>query len=295
MTNTHLRGALFALAAMALYCLYDVTIKFFGPSYSPLQVLFCAGLVFVPLIGVQLRLSRQGGLRPVFPRLTAVRVVISLLNATIGAYAFSVLPLAECYAVFFLMPLMIAALAVPVLGEPMDLPRSLAIAAGFGGVLVALQPGVDTELGLGHLAAFVAAALGAVNYVILRKVGGVESPGVLMLYPAAAQLLALAAVVPTVWVPMPVEHWALTSLMGLELFGGGFLIILAYRHAPAIIIAPMQYSQIIWAAAFGWLMFDEAMPPAMIAGVTVIIGAGLFILGRSGSPKTVRAATRPAN
>lgn len=291
MANTHLRGAVFALAAMALYCLYDVTIKFFGPSYSPMQVLFCAGLVFVPLILLQLRLSGRVALRPVFPRLTVVRVVVSLLNATIGAYAFSVLPLAECYAVFFLMPLMISALAVPALGEPMDLPRSLAIAAGFGGVLIALQPGGQTELGLGHLAAFVAAALGAVNYVILRKVGAVESPGVLMLYPAAAQLLALAVVMPGVWAPMPVEHWALTCLMGLEVFGGGLLIILAYRNAPAIIIAPMQYSQIIWAAALGWLMFDETMTPAMIAGIAIIITAGLYILGRSSG----RPAIRPIN
>ena len=141
MTNTHLRGAFFGLAAMGLYCLYDVTIKFFGPDYSPLQVLFCAGLVFVPLILVQLRLSGQGGLRPVYPGLTAVRVVAGLLNGTIGAYAFSVLPLAESYAVFFLMPLMIAGLAVPLLGEPMGLGRGLAIVAGFAGVLIALQPG----------------------------------------------------------------------------------------------------------------------------------------------------------
>lgn len=291
MANTHLSGALFGIAAMALYCLYDVTIKFFGPSYSPMQVLFCAGLVFVPLILVQLRLSGRLALRPVFPGLTVARVVVSLLNATIGAYAFSVLPLAECYAVFFLMPLMISALAVPTLGEPMDLPRSLAIAAGFAGVLIALQPGGETELGLGHLAAFIAAALGAVNYIILRKVGGVESPGVLMLYPAVAQLLALALVMPVVWVPMPAVHWALTCLMGLALFGGSFLIILAYRNAPAIIVAPMQYSQIIWAAAFGWLLFDETMTVSMIAGIAIIIASGLFILGRSGA----RPAVRPAN
>lgn len=283
MTNTHLRGAFFGLAAMGLYCLYDVTIKFFGPDYSPLQVLFCAGLVFVPLILVQLRLSGQGGLQPRFPGLTAVRVMVNLLNATIGAYAFSVLPLAECYAVFFLMPLMIAGLAVPFLGEPMDLARGLAITAGFAGVLIALQPGGETELGLGHLAALVAAALGAVNYIILRKIGGIESPGVLMLYPAAAQLLALAFVMPSVWVPMPLEHWALTSLMGLELFGGGLFIILAYRYAPAIIVAPMQYSQIIWAAILGWLIFGEGMTPLMVAGIAVIIAAGLFILTRSNS------------
>lgn len=278
MANTRLRGAVYGLAAMGLYCLYDVTIKFLGPSYSPLQVLFCAGLVFVPLILAQLALSGNRSLRPVLPAWTALRVVISLLNATIGAYAFSVLPLAECYAVFFLMPLMIAGLAVPMLKEPMDAARTLAIAVGFAGVLIALQPGSETRLGLGHLAAFSAAALGAVNYVILRKTGPYEKPGVLMFYPAVAQLLALAAIMPTIWLPMPPAHWALTSLMGMELFGGGFLIIAAYRHAPAIVVAPMQYSQILWAAILGAVIFNESLTLPLAMGLAIIIGAGLFIL-----------------
>lgn len=279
MTNPNLRGALLGLAGMGLYCLYDVTIKFLGADIGPMQILFCAGLVFVPLILAQLWLTRAGSLRPVLPFWTVLRAVVGLLNAAIGAYAFSVLPLAECYAVFFLMPLMIALLAVPILGEPMDIARSLAIVAGFGGVLIALQPGGgETQLGLGHLAAFVAATLGAVNYVILRKTGGIESPGVLMLYPAVAQLAALGLAMPTLWLPMNGQQWALTSLMGLELFFGGYMIIAAYRTAAAIVIAPMQYSQIIWAAILGQLLFDEVMTPAMIFGITLIVAAGVYIL-----------------
>ncbi len=290
MTNSNLRGAIFGLAAMALYCLYDVTIKFLGPDYSTLQILFCAGLVFVPLILVQSWMTRAGSLRPRLPLWTALRVVVALANGVIGAYAFSVLPLAQCYAVFFLMPLMISALAVPALGEPMDLGRGLAIVLGFGGVLIALQPGGQTELGLGHLAAFTAAALGAVNYVILRKTGGIETPGVLLLYPAAAQLIAVGLAMPALWVPMTAGHWLLTSLMGLEVFLGGLLIIAAYRSAPAIIVAPMQYSQIIWAGLLGWLLFDESMTLAMIAGISIIIAAGLFILGRSAGRWSAQAA-----
>lgn len=278
MANSNLRGALYGIAAMGLYCLYDVTIKLLGSDFSPLQILFCAGLVFVPLILVQTFWSGRANLRPVMPRLTALRVVVSLVNSVVGAYAFSVLPLAECYAVFFLMPLMIALLAVPALGEPMDLARGLAIAIGFGGVIFALQPGGDTQLGLGHLAAFTAAALGAVNYVILRKTSGVETPGVLMLYPALSQLIAIGLVVPGVWLPMSASHWALTTLMGVEVFVGGLLIIAAYRSAAAIVVAPMQYSQIIWAAILGAVLFDERMTLTMIFGIAIIILAGLFIL-----------------
>lgn len=278
MANSNLRGALFGIAAMGLYCLYDVTIKLLGSNYSPLQILFCAGLVFVPLILLQTFWSGRASLRPVMPGLTVARVAVAMLNSMFGAYAFSVLPLAECYAVFFLMPLMIALLAVPALGEPMDLARGLAIAIGFGGVIIALQPGGDASLGLGHLAAFTAAALGAVNYVILRKTSSVESTGVLLLYPATVQLAAVGLAMPSLWVPMPAAHWALTSLMGVEVFAGGLLIIAAYRIAAAIVVAPMQYSQIIWAALLGWLLFDEKMSPAMILGIAIIIAAGLYIL-----------------
>lgn len=278
MPNSNLRGAFYGIAAMGLYCLYDVTIKFLGSDFNPLQILFCAGLVFVPLILVQTFWSGSASLRPVMPRLTALRVVVSLVNGVVGAYAFSVLPLAECYAVFFLMPLMIALLAVPALGEPMDLARGLAIAIGFGGVIFALQPGGETALGLGHLAAFTAAALGAVNYVILRKTSGIETPGVLMLYPALSQLIAIGLVVPGVWMPMSASHWALTTLMGIEVFLGGLLIIAAYRAAAAIVVAPMQYSQIIWAAILGAVLFDERMTLTMVLGIAIIILAGLFIL-----------------
>jgi len=98
---------------------------------------------------------------------------------------------------------------------------------------------------------------------------------------SAQYRVAVGVVMPSVWVPMPLEHWALTGLMGLELFVGGLLIIMAYRNAPVIIVAPMQYSQIIWAAILGWLLFDEAMTPMMIVGISIIIAAGLFILTRS--------------
>ena len=130
-------GALLGLAAFGLYALYDITIKFFGGVLNPMQVLFCAGAFALPLILGQLVLTGQARtLKPVLPRWTAARIAVTLLNGTLGAYAFSVLPLAEAYAVFFLMPLLISALAVPLLGEPMDMPRSAAIFAGLIGVVV---------------------------------------------------------------------------------------------------------------------------------------------------------------
>ncbi len=246
-----------------------------------MQVLFCAGAFVTPMFLAQMLLTGQARrLWPVMPAWTAARIGVTLLNGTLGAYAFSVLPLAETYAVFFLMPLLIAALAVPVLGERMDLPRGLAILAGLGGVVVALQPGT-TELQIGHLAALTAATLGAMNYIIIRKTGGVESPGVILLYPTIAQVLVLGASMPWIWQPMTAAQLGLTFLMAVELFIGGFAIVTAYRLAAAIVVAPMQYSQIAWAAVLGWLLFGEVIGLATGLGIAIIIASGLFLLWRS--------------
>lgn len=274
-------GALLGLAAFGLYALYDITIKFFGGVLNPMQVLFCAGAFALPLILGQLVLTGQArNLRPVLPRWTAARIAVTLLNGTLGAYAFSVLPLAEAYAVFFLMPLLISALAVPLLGEPMDLPRSAAIFAGLIGVVVALRPG-EAELGLGHLAALSAATMGALNYVIIRKTSGVEQPGVILLYPTIALVVATGMAMPWLWVPMTPGQVGLTFLMAVEMFLGGYAIVAAYRRAPAIVVAPMQYSQIFWAAVLGWLLFGEVIGLATALGIAIIIASGMVLLARS--------------
>lgn len=248
---------------------------------NPLQVLFCAGSFVIPMFAGQMVLSGQTrNLWPVLPGWMALRIVVFILNGALGAYAFSVLPLAECYAIFFLMPLLVAALAALILGERMDLPRALAIMAGLVGVVVALQPGVTT-LQIGHLSALAGAILGALNYLIIRRTSGAESPGVILLYPTLAQVAVLGLAMPLVWQPMTTGQVGLTFLMALELFIGGYAIVTAYRLAAAIVVAPMQYSQIAWAALFGWLLFGERIRPATALGIAVIIAAGLFLLWRS--------------
>ncbi len=274
--SANLRGAILALTAFGLYALYDVTTKYLGGAYSPLQVLFVAGTFALPMVLAQL-LTLGGGLRPVLPGWMALRVVVALVNGVLGAYAFAVLPLAEAYAVFFTMPLLIALLGVPMLGEAMDLRRGLAILAGLVGVIVALRPG-QVPVTAGHLAALAAAALGAANYVILRRTGGIERPVVLMFWPMLVQWAATGLAMPFVWTPMPLPHLGLSLLMAVELVAGGLVIIAAYRAAPVIVVAPMQYSQILWGVLFGTLLFAETLDLPTAIGIGIIIASGLVIL-----------------
>ena len=290
--QSNLQGALLALVACGLYACSDITIKFLGAGYNPFQIIFFAGLLTFPLIAGQIAAdATKANLRPRMPRLMALRSVIALVNCVFGTYAFANLPLAQCYAIFFTMPMLITVISVPVMGERIDLLRGVAVVAGMVGVIIALDPGAAT-LSWAHVAAVIGAVAGAANYVLIRKTGAQERTVVLLLYPLILQMLVATVALPFVYQPMPMRDLGLSALMATVSFIGYFLIVAAYRRAPGIVVAPMQYSQIIWAAIFGALLFDEHLTARVWVGTGVIILAGLVIVTRRDRPAQI-APTQP--
>ena len=282
---SNLRGALLSLAAFGVYATHDVVVKFLGGSYSAFQIIFFSGLMGFPLVTMLLMSDRtDGNLLPKHPWWTAGRTVAAVVSGIAGFYAFSVLPLAQCYAIFFAMPLLITLLAIPILGERVGLHRGVAIVVGLLGVIVVLRPG-SVALGLGHLAALSAAVGGALTSVIIRKIGSVERPILLMLYPMVANFVVAGMALAFVYRPMPLPHLGLLAAMSAMSLLAGFLIIAAYRTAPAIIVAPMQYSQIAWAAVYGWLFFSERLDLWTAVGTAIIIASGIYIVLREGKPQ----------
>jgi len=283
--QSNLRGALLALAAFGIYATHDVVVKFLGASYTAFQIIFFSGLLGFPIVTMMLMGDRtDGNLIPKHPWWTALRTVSAVLTGIGGFYAFSVLPLAQTYAILFAMPILITLLAIPILGEKIGLRRGIAIGVGLLGVLIVLRPGA-VDLNLGHLAALSAAVTGALTSVIVRKIGHDERPILLMLYPMVANFILMGCLLPFVYVPMPVGHFGLLALMALMGIVAGMLSIAAYRTAPAIIVAPMQYSQIIWAGFYGWLFFNENLDLYTVAGTAVIIASGIYIVLREGTPQ----------
>jgi S-adenosylmethionine uptake transporter len=166
----------------------------------------------------------DGNLRPRHPWWVAARTFAAVLNVICAFYAFSVLPLAQAYSVFFSMPILITLMAIPMLGEKVGIHRGVAVIVGLVGVLIVLRPG-EAPISLGLL--------------------------------------------------------GLMSVLGIS---GGLFIISSYRNAPAIIVAPMQYSQIVWAVLYGTLFFDEETDAWTLAGTAVIIASGIYIVLREGTP-----------
>ena len=224
--SPNLRGALFSLVAFGIYATHDVVIKFLGADYSSFQIIFFSGLLGFPLVSLMLMSDRSdGNLIPRHPWWSLIRSITAVTTGAAGFYAFSVLPLAQTYAILFAMPLLITLLAIPMLGEKVGMRRGIAVFVGLIGVLVVLRPG-SAELSFGHLAALGAAVTGALNSLIVRKIGSAERAAVLMLYPMLASVFATGAMMPFVYKPMPVEHLGLMGVIaGLGLAYQGLRLV----------------------------------------------------------------------
>ena len=275
-------GALLALLAFAIFATHDVIVKILGANYSPIQIIFFSVLFGFPWVTLMLiRDASSGNLRPRHPYWTAFRTLATTLTGVSAYYAFSTLPLAQVYAILFATPLLITILAIPILGETVRICRWVAVLVGLGGVLVVLKPGAQ-DLTLGHAAALVAAFGSAFASIIVRKIGKDERSVVLLIFPMMSNFVVMGALLGFVYKPMPVEHMGGIALMSLMALLGSALVIAAYKAGEAVIVAPMQYSQIIWATLFGALLFNETIERATILGAVIIIGSGLYIVLREG-------------
>jgi S-adenosylmethionine uptake transporter len=290
MGGSNLFGAVLALISFGIFATHDVVVKFLGGQYSAVQIIFFSVLFGFPLVMVMLIQDRSdGNLRPRHPWWTALRTGAAVVTGVTAFYAFSVLPLAQTYAILFATPLLITLLAIPILGEKVGIRRGIAVVVGLLGVMVVLRPG-DADLSLGHAAALTAAVCSSLASVIVRKIGHEERAAVLLLYPMLANFLILGAALPLVYVPMPIAHLGMIGIIALFGFVAMLFIIAAYRRAEAVVVAPMQYSQMIWASIYGALIFDESLDTYTVVGSAIIMASGLYIVLREGK-KRVSANT----
>lgn len=281
--TSNLTAALFGLAAFAIFSTHDVVIKYLGGIYSPFQIVFFSALFTFPLITLLLISDGvPGTLRPVHPWWMLLRSVSGVTAGVSAFYAFSVLPLAQVYAILFAAPLLITILAVPILGETVRLRRGIAVVVGLIGVIVVLRP-TSTELGLGHMAALVSAIGGALNSIVVRKIGGDERPVLMILYPMLASVVLMAIALPFVYRPVALQDLGALAVVSVLVLFAMSCLIAAYRRGNAIVVAPMQYSQILWAALYGALLFGEYPDRVTYIGAAIITLSGLYILKRESS------------
>lgn len=278
--GSNTKGALVGLLGFAIFATHDVLVKYLGATYSPYQILFFSVMFGFPLVSFMLvRDASADTMRPNHPWWTALRTVSILVSSTCIFYAFSVLPLTQTYSILFTVPLIITLLSIPILGERVGIHRGGAVVVGLVGVMIVVRPG-SAELEFGHLAAFVGAFGSALASIIVRRIGREERDLVLLLYPMLGSFLVMGALMPFEYRPMPFSDLVAVAVLSFLGFVALNCMIAAYKAAEAAIVAPMQYSQILWATLYGLVLFNEAPEERTLVGAVIIIASGLYIVLR---------------
>lgn len=275
------KGVLLALLAYFFFCCADAIIKSLGQNSSVFEIgFFISMFALLPILGFT---AWRGELNSLFkinqPKLVFARAATGILAGMFIFYAFANLPFAETYALAFLSPMFATILSIIFLGEDVRWRRWSAVAIGLVGVFVVVRPGFR-ELQLAHLAAILAALMGASTLVILRKIGNTENSHSLLGTLLSSSLVVNAILMAqTVDWPAP-DEWLRYFFCGLFAAAGQASMLAAARLTAANTIAPGQYTQMIWAIIFGTIFFSEYPDVWTIAGLTLIAFAGLLTLFR---------------
>ncbi len=206
---------------------------------------------------------------------------VFLFGSTIfNVLALRTLQLAETTSIYFFGPMVITALAGPLLGEWAGWRRWLAILIGFVGVLVITRPGIGV-FGLGHVLALGSMLSNSLYFIMTRRTSATETPESLILYSALAPVLLLMPTLPFS-VSVPADPWLWTVLLLLGVFGGigHWLLIQAYRRATTTALAPYPYLQMVWMIGAGWLVFHQFPDRWTLVGAAIIVASGLYIIHR---------------
>lgn len=268
-------------AAVIFFSLLDCSAKWLAGRVEPLQVVFAryaVSMIFV--LALVNPLTRPGVLRTRKPGLQAFRSLMLLGATVLNFFALKYLQLAETVSIAFAAPLLVALASGPMLGEWPGPRRLAAIGVGFAGVLVITRPGVSGM----HPAALLC-VLGSVCYALYalttRMLAAHDSSETTMVYSGVAGTVLIAPVVPFVWTtPASWGEWALLIATGAFGGVGHWLVILAHRLAPAMVLAPFTYSQIIWMLLLGWFVFGQLPDIWTFAGGAIVISSGLYLLYR---------------
>ncbi|ACT60220.1 DMT family transporter [Hirschia baltica] len=275
--STITRGIVFALAGFAFFATKDAIVRLMAGGVSPFMLGFLACIFSLLLTPIMKDKSDKmiHLIRPKNPKLWILRGVLQTIGIVSGIVAFTLLPIVEAFSLIFLMPIMISILSMIFLKEKVNLSTWITIAIGLAGTMIVLRPGLR-ELSIGHLAAFTLTFTSASVFVILRHLKDKERT---ISHFGAATLLPLAFnsifVIPTFEMPA-MSLWPYIASYATFIALGNLMVIFASRNAPANLIAPTQYSQIIWAVGYGSFLFHDPIDLPTIAGLTLILCAGLW-------------------
>jgi len=270
------------LAAAFVLTATDAAVKWAVADYSVIQVNFFRG-TFSILVLCPLLLHKEGfkALKTTRPMVHVARSALLIVVSFVWFYTLRFMKLADAGALVMMAPIFITALSPPLLGEKVGGFRWAAVLIGFLGMLFVVRPGTGVFQAVSLLAVLV--ALGYALFMISnRAYRNSETLTALIIYPQVAIFVAATILVPWFWKTPTLVGFAVMAIAGLCAGFGHLLLTLAFRYAPPSILAPLDYTALIWAISMGYLFFSELPDRSSVTGMVLITIAGLAIVFREG-------------
>ncbi len=272
-------GIAWMLVTSLFFVSLDATAKILVARYPVVEIVwgrFVFHLLFaLLLLGRRLpSLVRSNALV-----LQLVRSVFLMATTALFFIGVRLLPLADASAIMFTSPILVTLLAIPFLGEKVGPRRWAAVGVGFLGALIVVRPGLGV-MGVGALVLLGCAFCNACYQLITRRLRGTDDPLTTLLYTAVAGTVGTSLALPAVWVPLEGTDWLLLVMLGAFGCFGHFTLIKAFQSAPAAVVAPFSYANLIWATILGYLIFSDLPDLWTLLGAAIIAAGGLYILHR---------------
>ena len=280
-TNRRPRAVAMMLAAVGLFALMDAGLKLLSAHYPPFQVAALRGASSLPFV-LAWALATGGG-----ASLFRVRWPLHLLRGVLGVammvtfvYALRSLPLSTAYSIFFVAPLLITALSGPILRERVGPRRWTAIAIGLLGVLVVLRPTGAGVLSLAGLAVLLAALGYAVSAITVRVLARTDSTQAMVVWLMAMIALGAGALAARGWVAIDGTHFWVIGGVGVAGALGQYAITEAFRWGEASLIAPLEYTALVWGVGLDLALWGVLPDGVTWIGAAIIVASGLYLLRR---------------
>jgi drug/metabolite transporter (DMT)-like permease len=263
------------------FAVLDCGAKWLVQTLPVLQVVWLRFL-FHALFSTALMVPKfgRGILRTRRPRLQFLRAMFLPVMTGLNFWALQYLQLAETGSIQFSVPIIIALIAAPMLGERMDRARWAAIAVGFVGVLIIVRPGTQ-GFHPALLLSIINAFLYALFNLMTRQLAAHDSPETTQFFSSIGATLVITPFALAAWqAPPGVLQWTILVLIGISGGLGHYMLALAHRYAPASVLAPFLYQQIIWMVLLGFLVFGDVPDAAVVVGAAIVISSGGYLLYR---------------
>ena len=281
MRQDRLRAIASMLTAVVAFSGMDTLLKLLSASYPPMQVAVLRGACSLPFMLLPILVTRDW--RALIPRRWYMHLLRGALQVVVlGGFIFAVheLSLANAYAVFLSAPLIVTALSVPLLKERTEPANWIAIAVGLGGVLIMLRPSVSGLATLGSLAALVAAIGYALGAITLRMLTRTDTTSSVVIWTISTMTVLAGLIAAPHWVPIHPEHYGWLAALGALAAVGSYLLADAFRYAPASVVAPLEYTALLWGILIDRVIWN-VLPSARVCwGGAVVICSGLFLIWR---------------